>query len=58
MGEAAAWFELELERLQLAASPVREIPALADGGVLIDDVSSVLPRDLWEAVCGEILLDV
>ena len=57
-GEAAAWFELEIQRLQLAASPCRGLPALADGGVLVDDLSSVLPRNLWESVSAEILIDV
>jgi len=55
--EAAAWFQLEIERLQLAASRSHGLPALADGGVLVDDLSAVLPRNLWESVCGEILLD-
>lgn len=55
--EAGAWMQSETDRLQLAASGLRGLPALADGGALVDDLSAMLPRDLWESVCGEILLD-
>jgi glycine cleavage system H lipoate-binding protein len=56
--EAQRWFQFEIDRPQLAASGACGLPALADGGVLVDDISSVLPGNLWESVCGEILLDV
>lgn len=56
--EAAAWADLELERLQLAAGRVQGLPSLADGGVLADDLSAILPGRMWESVCGEILLDI
>lgn len=56
--EATAWFQREVDRLQMAACQVDGMPALADGGVLEDDLSAVLPRNLWESVSAEILLDV
>lgn len=56
--EVAAWFQSEVERIQLAAAHSGTAPALADGGVLVDDLSSVLPPQIWESVCGEVLLDV
>lgn len=55
--EATAWFQREVDRLQMAACQVNGIPALADGGVLEDDLSACLPRNLWESLSAEILLD-
>ncbi len=55
--EATAWFQREIDRLRMAACQVNGMPALADGGVLEDDLSAVLPRNLWESVSAEILLD-
>jgi hypothetical protein len=55
--EAAAWYRRELERLQLALS-AGGVASLADGGVLVEDLSEVCPASQWDSVCGEILLDV
>lgn len=55
--EATAWFQREVERLQMAACQVGGMPSLADGGVLEEDLSKVLPPSLWESLSAEILLD-
>jgi hypothetical protein len=55
--EATAWFQREVDRLQMAACRVSGMPALADGGVLEEDLSEVLPPGVWESLSAEILLD-
>lgn len=55
--EVHAWYLRELERLQMVLSPA-DGPALADGGVLVEDISEACPRDRWDTLCGEIFLDV
>jgi hypothetical protein len=47
----------ELERLQILVSPDPTMPALADGGVLVDDAPSTFPEANWPAVWGEMLLE-
>jgi glycine cleavage system H lipoate-binding protein len=53
--EVRAWIGKELERLQLAAST--DIPALADGGVLVNDFLSELPVAARDVVLGEMFLE-
>lgn len=55
--EVTAWFRGELERLQILAGSEQAGPALADGGVLVDDLAEVLPGEDWEIVAGQMLLD-
>lgn len=52
--EVRAWYLRELERLQLAMGGA---PSLADGGVLVEDVSATLPARTWDTLCAEIFLD-
>ncbi|MBL8293154.1 MAG: hypothetical protein JNN08_15005 [Bryobacterales bacterium] len=55
--EVSAWFRSELERLQILAGSEQAGPALADGGVLVDDLADAFPAADWEAVCGQMMLD-
>ena len=55
--EARAWALRELERLQRALGPGELGAALADGGELVDDVGAALPRDRYDALLGEMLLE-
>jgi glycine cleavage system H protein len=55
--EVEAWYNRELERLQLAVAPLGSAPALADGGVLVEDLSAVCPPRQWDAACGAVFLD-
>jgi hypothetical protein len=52
--EVRAWYLRELERLQLAMGGAA---TLADGGILVDDVSAATPARQWDALCGVIFLD-
>ena len=54
--EAAAYFTRELERLQLAISGARGVPALADGGLPVADLSKAIPAGDRDRVLGEMLL--
>lgn len=55
--EVGAWLAAELERLQLLGSGIQGMAALADGGVLVEDLADALPADQWERICGEMLLE-
>jgi glycine cleavage system H protein len=55
--EARAWALRELERLQRALGPGELGTALADGGELVDDVGAALPRDRYDALLGDMLLE-
>ena len=55
--EAAAFFTRELDRLQLAISGARGVPALADGGLPVADLSSAVPAEDRDRVLGEMLLE-
>jgi glycine cleavage system H protein len=55
--EARAWALRELERLQRALGPGELGAALADGGELVADVGAALPRDRFDALLGEMLLE-
>jgi hypothetical protein len=55
--EVHGWVARELERLQIATSRHGETPALADGGVLVDDFLQELPATLRDRVLGEVFLE-
>jgi len=55
--EAAAFFSRELDRLQLAISGAGGIPALADGGLPVGDLSKAIPAEDRDRVLGEMLLE-
>lgn len=55
--EAAAYLSRELDRLQLAISGARGVPALADGGVPVADLSKAIPAADRDRVLGEMLLE-
>jgi len=55
--EARAWALRELERLQRAIGSSELGAALADGGELVDDVGAALPRDRYDALLGDMLLE-
>jgi glycine cleavage system H lipoate-binding protein len=53
--EVKPWLLREMERLQLALS-AEGVPALADGGVPVEDISANYPKADWDAVCGKMFL--
>ncbi|MCC6587780.1 MAG: hypothetical protein IT168_13885 [Bryobacterales bacterium] len=55
--EVRAWFANELQRLEMAASGTEGAVALADGGLLVEDLTEALPADSWERICGEMFLE-
>ena len=55
--EVQPWVMRELERLQVLIAPDPNAPALADGGVLVDDAPEAFPEANWAAVWGEMLLE-
>ena len=55
--EIRPWLMREMERLQLTLS-AEGAPMLADGGVLVPDISASYPKADWDAICGEMFLDV
>ncbi len=54
--ELRPWIMRELERLQLALTAEGTAPALADGGVPVDDLPASFPAADWDAVSGEMFL--
>ena len=55
--EVQAWALRELERLQRALGSTALGAALADGGELVEDVGAALPRDRYDALLGDMLLE-
>lgn len=55
--EIRPWIMREMERLQLALSAEHAAPTLADGGVLVGDISAGYPGSNWDAVCGQMFLE-
>lgn len=55
--EIRPWLQRETERLQLALTAEGAVPALADGGVPVADISASYPNADWDAVCGEMFLE-
>jgi hypothetical protein len=56
--EVLAWMNREFERLQTLLAKNGVGVALADGGVLVEDLTSSDPTVDWDYVRGEMLLDV
>ena len=55
--EIKPWVLREMERLQLALAPDGVGMSLADGGLLVDDISKGYPEADWDAVMGEMFLE-
>jgi glycine cleavage system H lipoate-binding protein len=55
--EVRPWVMREMERLQLALTAEGAAPALADGGVPVEDIPASDPRANWDAVYGEMFLE-
>ncbi len=55
--EVAAWVLREWDRLQVVLAGPRAVPALADGGVPLADLSKTVPDAERDRVLGEFLLD-
>jgi hypothetical protein len=55
--EIKPWILREMERLQLALTAEGAAPALADGGVPVNDIAAAYPAADWDAVCGEMFLE-
>jgi hypothetical protein len=56
--EAVRWFGRELDRVQLLASTAdAAVPALADGGVPVDDFAEACPKADWRSACGAMFLE-
>jgi glycine cleavage system H lipoate-binding protein len=55
--EIRPWIEREMERLQLALTAEGAAPALADGGVPVNDIAAAYPAADWDAVCGEMFIE-
>ncbi len=55
--EIHPWLNRELERLQMRMSVHAGLPALADGGVLMEDLPANCPDADWDAVWGELFLE-
>lgn len=55
--EVSGWLRDELDRLQMLLSPEATGPSLADGGVLMEDLSQAQPGANWDKVMGEMFLE-
>ncbi len=55
--EVRAWALAEMERLQRALGSSELGAALADGGELVADVGAALPRERYDALLGDMLLE-
>jgi hypothetical protein len=55
--EIPPWLSRELERLQLLVATPAGMPALADGGVLAEDLPANCPEADWDAVWGHLFLE-
>ncbi len=51
--EAAPWMRRELERVQWTLGH-----SLADGGVMVQNLSEAVPAEAWDAVCAGVFLQV
>jgi glycine cleavage system H protein len=56
-GEVTAWLRRELEKIQVLAAPAGAAPALADGGVLMEDLVAQQPNADWDRIGGAIFLE-
>jgi glycine cleavage system H lipoate-binding protein len=51
------WMTREMERVQLMVSESAAIPALADGGVPVDDFAAACPQADWRNITSALLLE-
>ena len=54
--EVRPWVMREMERLELALTAEGCAPALADGGVPVEDISTGYPEADWDDICGQMFL--
>jgi glycine cleavage system H lipoate-binding protein len=57
VAEARPWMLREVERLQMSLATDGVGPALADGGMPIDDFTSAIPAEQLDEVCGLMFLE-
>lgn len=55
--EVVRWMTREMERIQLMVSESAAIPALADGGVPVDDFAAACPRADWRNISAALFLE-
>jgi len=55
--EVVRWMTREMERVQLMVSESAAIPALADGGVPVDDFAAACPQADWRNISGALFLE-
>jgi hypothetical protein len=55
--EVACWLGHEMERVQLAVSETAAVPALADGGVPVDNFPAACPQADWDSITGALFLE-
>jgi hypothetical protein len=56
-GEVGAWMAREIDRLQSLIGNGSVGPSLADGGVLVTDLTAAIPDDRRDSVVGEMMMD-
>jgi len=54
--EVTRWLMRELERVQLLVSGSATLPALADGGVPVDDFAAACPHSDWRNIAATVFL--
>jgi len=55
--EVVRWMTREMERVQLMVSASAALPALADGGVPVDDFAAACPQADWRSISGAMFLE-
>lgn len=55
--EVTRWLMRELERVQLLVSGSTTLPALADGGIPVDDFAAACPRSDWRNIAAAVFLE-
>ena len=51
------WMTREMERVQLMVSESAAIPALADGGMPVDDFAAACPQADWRGITSAMFLE-
>jgi glycine cleavage system H lipoate-binding protein len=55
--EVIHWLQREMDKLQMALGGSAVAPTLADGGVMLEDLSAVTEAADWDHACGRIFLE-
>lgn len=55
--EVVRWMTREMERVQLMVSESAAIPALADGGMPVDDFAAACPQADWRGITSAMFLE-